>query len=150
MKMLFGPSGPTIHNFCPFILNGQPPFVPGGADRVIVLGCPLCMRTLTKPAAPSIVASEDTAGLAVARSILMATPFVVLGPLHFVDDFVAVNREHVDTKTLTQRHRHYREAMGVVRKYHGSVPLKWWLAQPYSVWFRSIAGYLQQNRRQGG
>jgi len=76
--------------------------------------------------------------------------FKSLGPLHFVDDFVAVNREHLDTKTRTQRHRHYREAMGVVRKYHGSVPLKWWLAQPYSVWFRSIAGYLQQNRRQGG
>jgi hypothetical protein len=61
------------------------------------------------------------------------------GPMHFVDDFVAVNREHEDTKTKSLRRRHYREAMAVVRKYHGSVPLKWWLAQPYAVWFKSIA-----------
>lgn len=62
------------------------------------------------------------------------------GPLHFVDDFVAVNREHDNTKTKTQRRLHYKEAMNVVRKYYGRVPLKWWLAQPYAVWFKSIAG----------
>lgn len=61
------------------------------------------------------------------------------GPLTFLDDFVAVNREHEDTKTKTQRRLHYREAMMVVRKHFGRVPLKWWLAQPYSVWFKSIA-----------
>lgn len=61
------------------------------------------------------------------------------GPLQFVDGFVAVNREHEDTKTKTLRRRHYQEAMGVVRKYYGRVPLKWWLAQPYAVWFKSIA-----------
>lgn len=60
--------------------------------------------------------------------------------LHFVDAFVAVNREHAATKTKTLRRRHYQEAMAVVRKHHGRVPLKWWLAQPYSVWFKSIAG----------
>lgn len=53
------------------------------------------MRASTKTAAPSIIASADTAGLAVARSILMATLFVVLGSQHFVDGFVAVIREHV-------------------------------------------------------
>lgn len=58
----------------------------------------------------------------------------------FVPEFVAVNREHPTTKTGTQRRQHYREAMQVVRKHHGSVPLKWWLAQPYAVWYRSIAG----------
>lgn len=63
-----------------------------------------------------------------------------VGPLHFVDDFVAVNREHKDTKTKSLRRRHYQEAMAVVRKYHGHVPLKWWLAQPYAVWFKSIVG----------
>ncbi|WP_158904621.1 glycosyltransferase family 2 protein [Burkholderia sp. L27(2015)] len=62
------------------------------------------------------------------------------GPLRFLDDFVAVNREHEDTKTKTQRRRHYQEAMKVVRKYYGRVPLKWWLAQPYAVWFKSIMG----------
>ncbi len=66
--------------------------------------------------------------------------FKQVGPLQFLDDFVAVNREHEDTKTKTQRRRHYQEAMGVVRKYYGSVPLKWWLAQPYAVWMKSIMG----------
>jgi len=66
--------------------------------------------------------------------------FKQVGPPHFVDDFVAVNREHEGTKTKTQRRRHYREAMQVVRKYYGRVPLKWWLVQPYAVWFKSIAG----------
>jgi glycosyltransferase involved in cell wall biosynthesis len=61
-----------------------------------------------------------------------------VGALQFVDDFVAVNREHEATKTKTLRRLHYQEAMAVVRKYHGHVPLKWWLAQPYAVWFKSI------------
>ena len=61
------------------------------------------------------------------------------GPLVFVDDFVALNRDHADTKTNTSRVLHYREAMDIVRKYHGSVPLKWWLAQPYAVWLKALA-----------
>lgn len=60
------------------------------------------------------------------------------GPLHFVDHYVAVNRDHSDTKTNTQRRRHYAEAIELVRRHHGRVPLKWWLAQPYAVWFKSI------------
>lgn len=63
-----------------------------------------------------------------------------VGALHFVDDFVAVNRDHDATKTKTLRRRHYQEAMAVVLKHHGRVPLKWWLAQPYAVWFKSIIG----------
>ena len=63
-----------------------------------------------------------------------------VGALHFVNNFVAVNRDHEATKTKTLRRRHYQEAMAVVRKYHGRVPLKWWLAQPYAVWFKSITG----------
>lgn len=66
--------------------------------------------------------------------------FKQIGPLAFLDGFVAVNREHADTKTKTQRRCHYREAMAVVRKHYGRVPIKWWLAQPYAVWFKSIAG----------
>lgn len=64
--------------------------------------------------------------------------FKQVGPLQFLDEFVAVNREHADTKTKTQRRLHYQEAMKVVRKHHGHVPLKWWLAQPYAVWLKSI------------
>ncbi len=66
--------------------------------------------------------------------------FRLAGPLRFLDDFVAVNREHDDTKTKTRRRQHYREAIGVVRQHYGRVPLKWWLAQPYAVWFRSLVG----------
>ena len=49
-----------------------------------------------------------------------------------------VNRVHAETKTKTQRRRQYSEAIAIVRKHHGSVPLKWWLAQPYAVWLKSL------------
>ena len=55
----------------------------------------------------------------------------------FVDTYVAVNRDHDQTKTNAARCLHYQEAMSVVRRHYGSVPLKWWLAQPYAVWYRS-------------
>lgn len=64
--------------------------------------------------------------------------YLAQGEPVFVDDYVAVNRVHGTTKTNTQRRRHYDEAMAVVRKYYGRVPLKWWLVQPYAVWYRSI------------
>jgi glycosyltransferase involved in cell wall biosynthesis len=60
------------------------------------------------------------------------------GPLVFVDTFVAVNREHAETKTRKRRRLHYAEAIEVVRRHHGRVPIKWWIAQPYAVWFRSL------------
>lgn len=60
------------------------------------------------------------------------------GPPAFVDDLVAVNRVHPQTKTNTRRFDHYKEAIHVVKTHYGSVPIKWWLAQPYSVWFKSI------------
>ncbi|MBK8085285.1 MAG: glycosyltransferase [Devosia sp.] len=59
------------------------------------------------------------------------------GPPAFLDDFVAINRLHALSKTSTRRRAHYREAMGVVRRHYGRVPAKWWIAQPYQVWFRS-------------
>jgi glycosyltransferase involved in cell wall biosynthesis len=59
-------------------------------------------------------------------------------PLEFADNFIAENRDHADTKTNTQRGLHYREAISIVRKYHGRIPLKWWLAQPYAVWLRAL------------
>ena len=62
------------------------------------------------------------------------------GELYFVNDYVAFNREHDGTKTRNLRALHYKEAIDVVRKHHGRVPLKWWLAQPYAVWFKSIFG----------
>jgi len=64
--------------------------------------------------------------------------FESYGPLQFVNEFIAVNREHCSTKTKTQRRRHYQEAIQVVAKHYGRIPLKWWFFQPYSVWLKSI------------
>jgi GT2 family glycosyltransferase len=66
-------------------------------------------------------------------------------PLEFVDEFVALNRDHAETKTNTQRQLHYREAMAIVRKYNGHVPMKWWLAQPYAVWLKAVANAFQRS-----
>ena len=62
------------------------------------------------------------------------------GEPRFVNEFLACNREHVGSKTSSYRREHYREAMAVVREHYGRIPLKWWLAQPYAVWYRSWAG----------
>ena len=69
--------------------------------------------------------------------------FKQYGELRFVDKLIAVNRIHDATKTQLQRVKHYREAMGVVKKYNGSIPIKWWLYQPYSVWFKSALSWLR-------
>jgi glycosyltransferase involved in cell wall biosynthesis len=66
--------------------------------------------------------------------------FKRFGAPAYVPEYIAVNREHRGTKTATNRRLHYREAMSVVRKHHGRVPLKWYLAQPYAVWWRSLVG----------
>ncbi|PZA09437.1 glycosyltransferase [Rhodopseudomonas palustris] len=64
------------------------------------------------------------------------------GPPLFIEDFVAVNRVHDGTKTRNQRRLHYKEAIALVRKHHGHVPLKWWIAQPYAVWFKGGVKWL--------
>lgn len=66
------------------------------------------------------------------------------GPPIFVDDFVAVNREHAATKTSTKRALHYQEAIRIIRNHHGKVPLKWWLYQPYAVWFKTLLNLCQR------
>jgi len=55
----------------------------------------------------------------------------------FVRDVVAHNRRHAQTKTTSRRREHYDEAIAVVKRHYGRVPLKWYLAQPFSVWMRS-------------
>ena len=59
------------------------------------------------------------------------------GAPRFVDEPLAVNRVHAGTKTSTRRRDHYVEAMAVVRRHYGRVPLKWYLAWPWAVWWRS-------------
>ena len=67
--------------------------------------------------------------------------YKAFSPLIFVDEFVAVNRDHVATKTNSNRQLHYRESIRVIRKHHGVVPWKWYLAQPYAVWLKAIANW---------
>jgi len=57
--------------------------------------------------------------------------------LGYVPSEVALNREHPGTKTNSRRREHYREAIAVVRRHFGRVPLKWWLAWPFAVWWRT-------------
>lgn len=63
--------------------------------------------------------------------------FHQFGPLGYVEKEVALNRDHDQTKTKVQRKRHHQEAISVVRKHHGSVPAKWWVTWPISVWLRA-------------
>lgn len=65
------------------------------------------------------------------------------GPLCFIKIPLAINRIHADTKTASFRQAHYQEAIHVVKKHHGHVPLKWWLAQPYAVWWRSFLRFIR-------
>jgi GT2 family glycosyltransferase len=56
----------------------------------------------------------------------------------YLRQYGATTRAHLDTKTASQRKAHVLEAMAVVRRHYGRVPLKWYLAWPYSVWARSL------------
>ena len=108
-------------------------------ERRLALRCIISQpATLIRRAAWEVVGGVD-------RNLHMAMDYDLwwrlykqFGPLHFLDDFVAVNREHDATKTKTLRWQHYQEAMDVVRRHNGSVPLKWWFAQPYAVWFKAV------------
>ncbi|MBA2710871.1 MAG: glycosyltransferase [Tatlockia sp.] len=64
--------------------------------------------------------------------------YKAFGPLVYLNEFIAVNREHELTKTKNNRKLHYQEAIKIIRKHNNHVPLKWWLAQPYKVWLQSI------------
>ena len=59
--------------------------------------------------------------------------FLEHGPLLYVNRFVAANRRHDDTKTTINRNQHYKEAMMLVKRYYGRIPLKWYLARPVMV-----------------
>jgi glycosyltransferase involved in cell wall biosynthesis len=60
------------------------------------------------------------------------------GPLAHLRQTVAVNRAHKDTKTRNNRASHYAEAMAVVRRHYGRLPLKWWILRPYAVWWKTL------------
>lgn len=64
------------------------------------------------------------------------------GAPQFVEEFVAANRDHPGSKTSSFRRLHYAEATDVVRRHHGSVPLKWRLMWPYAVWLKAARRWL--------
>lgn len=94
--------------------------------------------TLIKRAAWEAVGGLDTALKMAMDYDLWWRLYKEFGAPEFVDDFLAVNRLHGMTKTRRFRREHYREAISIVRRHHGSVPWKWWLLQPYAVWWRSL------------
>lgn len=66
------------------------------------------------------------------------------GPFIYVDQDVAINRDHEDTKTNTKRRQHYQESMGIVHRYYGRVPLRWYAAWPISVLWRTLANRVKR------
>lgn len=69
------------------------------------------------------------------------------GPLFHVPEVTAVNRVHDGTKTRNNRSAHYAEAIAVVRRYNDHIPLKWWLAQPYAVFWKALKARLVDLRK---
>jgi glycosyltransferase involved in cell wall biosynthesis len=65
----------------------------------------------------------------------------------YVSKYVAVNRDHEQTKTNSARRLHYVEAKNVVQRHYGRIPLKWYLAHPYAVTYRSLKNQLIQKVR---
>jgi glycosyltransferase involved in cell wall biosynthesis len=59
------------------------------------------------------------------------------GPFLYIRRFVAGSRMHRDTKTSRSRREHYDEAMQVLMRQTGEVPMKWRLAYPLMVNLRS-------------
>ena len=64
------------------------------------------------------------------------------GDFKFIDTFVAVNRDHLETKTNSKRALHYKESMQIVKSFYGIIPIKWYLFQPYSIWFKALMNYI--------
>jgi len=139
------PQAPAAYGRCWNVVQTSgrryPVWVEAFSERRLALRCIVSQPgTLIRRSCWSAVGGVDPALHMAMDYDLWWRLYKAFGPLLFVDDDVAVNREHADTKTKTQRRRHYREAMSVVRRHHGRLPLKWWLAQPYAVWFKSLAG----------
>ena len=69
------------------------------------------------------------------------------GKLKYVRKFIAATRMHFETKTSKRRKEHYTEAMEVVLRHTGKIPIKWYLAWPVMVSFRAYAHKFRDNLR---
>ena len=138
------PSAPAVYGRAWNVVEGSgrryPVWVEPFSERRLALRCIISQpATLIRRAAWEAVGGVDPELHMAMDYDLWWKLFKQAGPLQYVDEFVAVNRVHGGSKTKSMRGRHYREAMAVVRKHYGRLPLKWWLAQPYAVWFKSAA-----------
>jgi glycosyltransferase involved in cell wall biosynthesis len=137
---------PAVYGRCWNVVEGKgrqyPVWVEPFSEKRLALRCIISQpATLIRRSAWEAVGGVD-AGLHMAMDYdLWWRLYRAAGAFHFLDEYVAINREHADTKTNTQRARHYCEAIAVIRKHYGSVPWKWWLAQPYAVWYKSLRRY---------
>ena len=137
------PDAPMVYGRCWNHLEDtgarRPVWVEPFAERRLALRCIISQpATLIRRTAWEHVGGVDPALHMTMDYDLWWRLYKTTGAPHFIDDFVAVNRVHDATKTGNNRRLHYREAIDLVRRHHGRVPLKWWLAQPYAVWWRSL------------
>jgi len=136
------PDAPAVYgrvwNFLQDSGSRKPVWIQKFSERNMSIRCVVSQPgTLIRRSAWEEVGGVDT-GLHMAMDYdLWWRLFKKFGPLALVDDFVAVNREHSETKTRRLRRRHYQEAMAIVQKYHGRIPAKWWLIYPYAVWWKA-------------
>ncbi len=136
------PAAPAVYgrvwNFFQDSGSRKPVWVQQFTERNLSIRCVVSQPgTLIRRSAWEEVGGVDTSLHMAMDYDLWWRLFKKIGPLLLVDDFVAVNREHSETKTRRLRREHYREAMAIVRKYHGRIPAKWWLIYPYAVWWKS-------------
>ena len=111
------------------------------SERWLANACFICQpATLIRRSAWQAVEGVDTRLSMAMDYDLWWRLYRRFGPPPMVDAEVAANREHAGTKTNSRRRQHYREAMAVVRAHYGRVPIKWWLVQPYAVWYRGWRG----------
>jgi GT2 family glycosyltransferase len=87
-----------------------------------------------------------------------------LGPIGYLDQFVAASRDHGDTKTRRRRVQYFEEATAIVRRETGAVPWHWYISEAierqvqYEIGrrpalgglvkagLRAVAGYVRDNR----
>ena len=50
-----------------------------------------------------------------------------LGEFGFIKEILASTRIHGETKTARLRQQHYHEVYRILKREHGSVPIKWWV-----------------------
>lgn len=119
------------------------PFSPGLFANVCSISQP---GSLVRRAAWEAVAGVDESLHMCMDYDLWWRLFKQFGKPTYVRQWIAATREHRLTKTATRRRDHYREAMRVVHRHWGKVPIKWYLAWPYKVWWLELRNALYRKK----